>query len=85
MLFYFEKNMLGKSDAAVARAKAMVDDSPNSPIANYLLLSAYLETRQSEGGDSANSGQGGSVDEQSASGKVADLVLFEGQGAFFSA
>lgn len=48
MLFYFEKNMLGKSDAAVARAKAMVDDSPNSPIANYLLLSAYLETRQSE-------------------------------------
>ncbi|MEY3445114.1 MAG: hypothetical protein RLZZ519_3395, partial [Bacteroidota bacterium] len=48
MLFYFEKNMLGKPDAAVARAKRMVDANPNSVIANYLLLSGYLETRQSE-------------------------------------
>ncbi len=48
MLFYFEKNMLGKSVEAVARAKRMVESSPNSMIANYLLLSGYLETRQSD-------------------------------------
>ncbi len=48
MLFYFEKNMLGKPDEAVARAKRMVAAEPNSKIANYLLLSAYLETRQAD-------------------------------------
>jgi hypothetical protein len=48
MLFYFEKNLLGKPEAAVARAKKMVDANPNSMAANYLLLSGYLETRQSD-------------------------------------
>jgi tetratricopeptide (TPR) repeat protein len=46
LLFYFEKNMLGKPDAAVARAQRLVETSPNSKVANYLLLSGYLETRQ---------------------------------------
>lgn len=46
MLFYFEKNLLGKPEAAVLRAKKMVEAHPNSIVANYLLLSGYLETRQ---------------------------------------
>jgi tetratricopeptide (TPR) repeat protein len=46
MLFYFEKNLLGKPDLAVARAQRMVDANPNSIMTNYLLLSGYLETRQ---------------------------------------
>lgn len=46
MLFYFEKNLLSKPEAAVARARAMADANPNSIVPNYLLLSGYLETRQ---------------------------------------
>jgi tetratricopeptide (TPR) repeat protein len=46
LLFYFEKNMLSKPEAAVARALKMVEAEPNSKVANYLLLTGYLETRQ---------------------------------------
>lgn len=48
MLFYFEKNMLGNPELAVGRAKRLVEAHPNSKIANYLLLSGYLETHQSD-------------------------------------
>jgi tetratricopeptide (TPR) repeat protein len=46
MLFYFEKNLLGKPEAAVARAAKMVEARPKSILFHYLLLSGYLETRQ---------------------------------------
>lgn len=48
MLFYFEKNLLGKPEAAVARAKAMAEGNPESIVPQYLLLSGYLETRQAD-------------------------------------
>ncbi|MFM2376999.1 MAG: hypothetical protein RLZZ165_2096 [Bacteroidota bacterium] len=46
MLFYFEKNLLGRPDAAVKRAQRLMAASPQSLAATYLLLSGYLETRQ---------------------------------------
>ncbi len=46
MLFYFEKNMLGKPDQALARARKLVEAEPNSKVANYLLLSGLLEARR---------------------------------------
>lgn len=48
MLFYFEKNMLGKPEAAVQRARALVEAHPQSIVAHYLLVAGYLETRQTD-------------------------------------
>ena len=46
LLFYFEKNLLSKPEAAQARALGLKNRYPESKIYNYLLLSSQLELRQ---------------------------------------
>jgi tetratricopeptide (TPR) repeat protein len=45
LLFYFEKNLLSRPDAALRRAQALRTRQPESKIFNYLLLSILLEIR----------------------------------------
>lgn len=45
LLFYFEKNLLARPDAAQSRAEGLHARQPESKVVNYLLLSSYLERR----------------------------------------
>jgi tetratricopeptide (TPR) repeat protein len=45
LLFYFEKNLLARPDAALRRAEDLRARQPLSKVVNYLLLSSYLELR----------------------------------------
>jgi tetratricopeptide (TPR) repeat protein len=45
LLFYFEKNLLSRPDAALRRAKALCTRQPESKVFHYLLLSILLELR----------------------------------------
>lgn len=48
ILFYFEKNLLDRPEAANARIRKRHAAAPKSVINNYLLLSSYLELRQND-------------------------------------
>lgn len=45
LLFYFEKNLLSRPEAALQRAKVLHERYPQSKIYTYLLLTALLEMR----------------------------------------
>jgi tetratricopeptide (TPR) repeat protein len=45
LLFYFEKNLLARPDAALRRAQALCTRMPDSKVFHYLLLSIHLEMR----------------------------------------